>query len=74
MKINTVLIVIPPLVRRKDNLDIAYKYLDFETYRLITPIEPATMAADLKRSGLEVSIFDLGTCRDDGEDALSQKL
>ena len=74
MIIKTVLIVFPPLVRRKDNFDIAYKYLDFETYRLVTPIEPVTMATDLKRSGLEVSVFDLGTYYDDGNDALSEKL
>ena len=59
--------------RGKSN-DIAYKYLDFETYRLVTPIDPATIAADLLSRGFDPLIFDLGTFKNDGIDDLIQKL
>ena len=73
MAIKKILIVVPPLVKRKSS-DIAYKYLDFETYRLITPIDAVTMASDLVRRGFEATVFDLGTFKDDGISGLSEKL
>ena len=73
MTIKKILIVVPPLVKRKSS-DIAYKYLDFETYRLVTPIDPVTMASDLARRGFEATVFDLGTFRDDGISGLIEKL
>ena len=60
MNVKKILIVVPPLVKRKNNTDIAYKYLDFETYRLITPIDAVTMASDLVQRGFEAIVFDLG--------------
>ena len=74
MTIKKILIVVPPSVKRKNNYDISYKYLDFETYRLMTPIDPVTMASDLVRRGFEATVFDLGTFRDDGMAGLSEKL
>jgi radical SAM superfamily enzyme YgiQ (UPF0313 family) len=74
MNVKKILIVVPPLVKRKNNTDIAYKYLDFETYRLVTPIDAVTMASDLVRKGFEATVFDLGTFRDDGISGLTQKL
>ena len=73
MTIKKILIVVPPLVKRKSS-DIAYKYLDFETYRLITPIDAVTMASDLVQRGFEAIVFDLGTFRDDGISGLTVKL
>ena len=74
MGIEKILIVVPPLVKRKNNDDIAYKYLDFETYRLVTPIDAVTMASDLVKKGFEVTVFDLGTFKDDGISGLTKKL
>ena len=74
MQIKSVLIVVPALVSHKNNTDIAYKYLDFETYRLVSPIEPATIGANLNRKGYEASIFDLGACFGDGVAELKKKL
>ena len=74
MDIEKILIVVPPLVKRKNNDDIAYKYLDFETYRLVTPIDAVTMASDLVKKGFEVTVFDLGTFEDDGISGLTKKL
>jgi anaerobic magnesium-protoporphyrin IX monomethyl ester cyclase len=73
MTIKKILIVVPPLVKRK-NSDLTYKYLDFETYRLVTPIDAVTMASDLVRRGFEATVFDLGTFRDDGISGLIEKL
>lgn len=73
MNIKNILIVVPALVKRKND-DIAYKYLDFETYRLVTPIEPVTMASDLVRKGFKANVFDLGTFKDDGILSLAKKL
>ena len=73
MNIKNILIVVPPIVKRKND-DIAYKYLDFETYRLITPIDAVTMASDLVRRGFKATVFDLGTFRNDGMESLAKKL
>jgi len=73
MEIKSVIIVVLALVDRSSK-DIAYKYLDFETYRLVTPIDPATIAADLLSRGFDPLIFDLGTCKDDGINDLTLKL
>jgi anaerobic magnesium-protoporphyrin IX monomethyl ester cyclase len=74
MGIKSILIVVPALVSHKNNRDIAYKYLDFETYRLVSPIEPATIGANLVRKGYEAAIFDLGACFGDGVEELTKKI
>ena len=58
--INNVLIVIPPLVNREDDVDPDPSRPDFETRRLVSPVEPTSVAADLLARGFAVSLFDLG--------------
>jgi len=57
--ISKVLIVVPPLV----NLDehAASDQPEYEAYRLVSPVEPTTVAADLLKRGFEAKLFDLGT-------------
>jgi len=58
--IRNVLIVIPPLVNREDDADPDPSRPDFETRRLVSPVEPTSVAADLLQRGFAVSLFDLG--------------
>ncbi len=55
-----VLVVVPPLVNQEPAAEADPLRPDFEAYRLISPIEPATVAADLARRGYEARLFDLG--------------
>jgi len=57
--ITKVLLVVPPLVNR-DESDIDPTRPDIESYRLVSPVEPTSVAADLIRRGFTVRIFDLG--------------
>lgn len=57
--IKRVLIVVPPLINTDEGSD--YKGPDFERYRLISPVEPTSVAADLLKRGFDVKIFDMGT-------------
>ena len=58
--LNKVLIVVPPLVNREDDVDPDPTRPDFETRRLVSPVEPTVVAADLLSRGFEVALFDLG--------------
>lgn len=58
--IRNILIVIPPLVNREEDTDPDPSRPDFETRRLVSPVEPTSVAADLLEHGFEVSLFDLG--------------
>ncbi|HBN07138.1 MAG TPA: hypothetical protein DD435_00320 [Cyanobacteria bacterium UBA8530] len=60
--IGKVLIVIPPLVNQENDGTVQEK-VDIEAFRLVSPIEPATVAADLSRRGFQVRLFDLGMVR-----------
>lgn len=60
--ISRVLIVVPPLVNEEEG-EPSPDRPDFEAYRLLSPVEPATVAADLENRGFEAKLFDLGTCR-----------
>ncbi|TAJ98776.1 MAG: B12-binding domain-containing radical SAM protein [Chloroflexota bacterium] len=60
--VRRVLIVIPPLVNSESeptalNIDRP----DFESYRLVSPVEPTSVAGDLLQRGFDVELFDLGT-------------
>ncbi|MBI5741886.1 MAG: B12-binding domain-containing radical SAM protein [Nitrospirae bacterium] len=61
-KISSVLIVVPPLVRREAYTDNINRP-DFESYRLVSPVEPMVVAADLLGRGFDVQFLDLGTYR-----------
>jgi phosphonoacetaldehyde methylase len=61
--ISKVLIVIPPLVNKDEEGDLNPGRPEFEAYRLVSPIEPATVAADLLKRGFDVRIFDIGAYR-----------
>ena len=64
LNIVRVLVVVPPLVRRE-----AYAAddgrPDFESYRLISPVEPLTAAAVLRARGYQPAFFDLGSFAED---------
>jgi radical SAM superfamily enzyme YgiQ (UPF0313 family) len=55
-----ILIVVPPLVNREDDVDPDPTRPDFETRRLVSPVEPIVVAADLLSRGYEAELFDLG--------------
>jgi radical SAM superfamily enzyme YgiQ (UPF0313 family) len=57
--VSKVLIVVPPLVN-SDEGDLDPTRPDFERYRLVSPVEPTIVAADLLARGFEVRIFDFG--------------
>jgi radical SAM superfamily enzyme YgiQ (UPF0313 family) len=58
--IRNVLLLVPPLTNPESDGDPNPNRPDFETRRLVSPVEPATVAADLTRRGYEVAILDLG--------------
>lgn len=60
MSLQRVLVVVPPLVNQEPSAEVDPLRPDFEAYRLISPIEPATVVADLNRRGYEARLFDLG--------------
>lgn|GEM_PF-1115698 len=57
--IKKVLLIVPPLVNLEEGKSSPDR-LDFEAYRLVSPVEPTSVAADLLSRGFEVKIFDLG--------------
>ena len=61
--ISKVLIVVPPLVNQEEEGNLNPDRPDFEAYRLVSPVEPTVVAADLVNRGFKVKIFDLGTYR-----------
>jgi len=67
------LIVVPPLVRPE-----AYKTddsrPDFEGVRLISPVDPVSIAAVLHDADIEVNIFDMGCWKDGLEERLTRVL
>jgi len=58
--ISNVLVVVPPLVNVDDEADPGLDRPDFEARRLVSPIEPTTVAAVLRDRGYAVRLFDLG--------------
>jgi hypothetical protein len=58
--IRNVLILVPPLTNPESDGDPDPSRPDFETRRLVSPVEPTTVAADLERRGYAVTILDLG--------------
>jgi radical SAM superfamily enzyme YgiQ (UPF0313 family) len=59
-KLKKALIVVPPLVDYDSTEADANGKPDFENERLCSPIDPATVAADLRRLNIDVRIVDLG--------------
>lgn len=56
-----VLIVVPPLVGAdEEQFDPGSDRPDFEARRLVSPVEPLTVAAVLSERGFDVRIFDMG--------------
>lgn len=58
--IHKVLIVVPPLVNRDEEGDLNPDRPDFEAYRLVSPVEPTSVAANLLNRGFDARIFDIG--------------
>lgn len=71
--IRRVMVIVPPLVRRDAYADDDGRP-DFESYRLISPVEPLTVAAVLRERGYEVAFFDLGSFADDPYPRLESEL
>ncbi|MCA9472050.1 MAG: B12-binding domain-containing radical SAM protein [Nitrospirales bacterium] len=69
--IDKVLIVVPPLVNSEGKKDSSHHRPDFESYRLVSPIEPTLVASDLREKGFEVRIVDLGVYTNDRFDHLA---
>ena len=59
-QIENFLIIVPPLVDYDSDEASTDGKPDFENERLCSPIDPATVAADLKSRGITVRIVDLG--------------
>jgi len=59
-KINKVLVVVPPITNPESDGGVIVGRPDFETRRLVSPIEPLTAIADLKSRGFTTSFFDMG--------------
>jgi anaerobic magnesium-protoporphyrin IX monomethyl ester cyclase len=58
--IRNVMIVVPPLVFSEGHIVPGDKLYELETRRLISPVEPASVAANLIARGFAARIFDLG--------------
>lgn len=71
--ITKVLIVVPPLVNSESENEANPTRPDFESYRLVSPIEPTLVASDLRIHGFEVRIVDLGIYRKDRFENLVEK-
>lgn len=71
--IERVLVVVPPLVRREAYAEDDGRP-DFESYRLISPVEPLTTAAVLREREFDVAFFDLGSYADDPYPLLEAEL
>lgn len=69
-----VLIVVPPLVNREDDVDPDPTRPDFETRRLVSPVEPMVVAADLLSRDFTVELFDLGVHVEGRYEKLAQRL
>ena len=73
MKIEKVLIVVPPLTRfHEEGIDI--KRPSFEIFRIVTPIEPLTAGAILEEEGYKVKLFDMGLYRHHRYEKLAKKV
>jgi len=71
--IRNVLIVVPPLVNSGEE-DLDPSRPDFEAYRLVSPIEPTSVAADLERRGFDAGVIDLGTYTEGRFEALEERV
>jgi radical SAM superfamily enzyme YgiQ (UPF0313 family) len=69
-KVEKVLIVVPPLVNR-DESDLDPSRPDIESYRLVSPVEPTSVAADLLNRGYTVKLFDIGAYIDSRAERLA---
>ncbi|RMH36196.1 MAG: radical SAM protein [Nitrospirae bacterium] len=70
----TVLIVVPPLVLQHDTEETSFSRPDIESYRLVTPVEPVSVATDLQLRGFAVSFLDLGIYRHERFEKLAFRL
>jgi len=59
--LNKILVVVPPITNPESDGGVIPNRPDFETRRLVSPIEPLTVIADLKKRGFAPSFFDMGT-------------
>lgn len=59
--LNRILVVVPPITNPESDGGVIPNRPDFETRRLVSPIEPLTVIADLKKRGFTLSFLDMGT-------------
>ena len=70
--IKKVLIVVPPLVNSDEDPDPSRP--NYELLRLVSPVEPMIVAANLLERGFEVELFDLGVHIENRYENLRKKL
>jgi len=59
--LHRILIVVPPITNPESDGGLIAGRPDFETRRLVSPIEPLSVIADLKKRGFTTRFLDLGT-------------
>lgn len=74
MPLHRVLILVPPLVYVEPDELKDDSRPKFEIQRLVSPVEPASVAADLRTQGREVRLLDLGAFPDERMTLLEQAL
>ncbi|MBL4747397.1 MAG: B12-binding domain-containing radical SAM protein [Magnetovibrio sp.] len=65
-----ILIVVPPITNPESDGGVIANRPDFETRRLVSPIEPLTAISDLKKRGFTTSFFDMGAVGEQRYDKL----
>ena len=68
---NKVLVVVPPITNPESDGGVIPNRPDFETRRLVSPIEPLTVIADLKKRGFTTSFIDMGAVGEQRYDKLA---
>lgn len=71
--ISKVILIVPPLVRKEAYTESDSRP-DFESLRLVSPMEPLTVAAVLRGNGFVSELFDMGTYVDDVYSQLKKKI
>lgn len=70
----SVLLIVPPLVHVESEQDPHDTRPNFEIQRLVSPVEPMSVAADLLERGMRVQVLDLGAFPTDWHERLTHLL
>ena len=72
-ELSKVLVVVPPITNPESDGGVIPNRPDFETRRLVSPIEPLYVIADLKKRGFVTSFIDLGAVGENRYAALRER-